>query len=179
MKNLIKNHEGQVTIEFIFAFSFTVIFLVFFLHYAFNYTIGYIAHYATFSASRAYLSHDIVSRSPGTSLSEARDYANKEFENYSLKSFGIKSSKGLQFNNPDNGFIYEYVGTYFSFSPPFVKKNDDGEDLEFLSESFLGKEPSRAECACRILERLQGFSCQGGDFDFSVEDEVTVYDNGC
>ena len=178
-KKIIKNHSGQVTIEFIFAFSFSVIFLVFFLHYAFNYTIGYISHYATYSASRAYMSHDFVSRNPGTSLQLAREYAQKEFDNYDLKSFGVKSENGLQFRDPEQGKIYEYVGTHYSFSPPFVQQNDEGENLEFLSESFLGKEPLTSECGCQILNRLGSPGCQGDEFDFSLNEEITIYDNGC
>ncbi len=182
MKKLHRNQSGQVTIEFIFAFSLSVMFLVFFLYFAFNFTVGYIVHYATYSASRAYLSHDIVSRTPGVSLREAKAHAQKEFDSYSLKSFGIKSKNGylLQFNDPDSDTIYEYVGALFSFKPPFSRQDANEQDLEYLSESFLGREPSRAECGCQILEHIDGFSCQGGDFDMKNQaGELTVYDNGC
>ena len=50
-----KNQSGQSTIEFIFCFVFAVSFILLVFNTSLNYVSGYVAHYATFMASRVYL----------------------------------------------------------------------------------------------------------------------------
>jgi L1 cell adhesion molecule like protein len=47
--------------------------------------------------------------------------------------------------------------------------------MKEIAESFLGKEPSRADCKCQTQMAL-GQPC---DREVDIREEVTVYDNGC
>lgn len=178
MKRVLRNNSGQVTIEFIFSFSIALIFLVFFLYFAFNFTVGYLAHYATYSASRAFLSHDIASRDSRLSMEEAIEHAKREFNNYGVNRFGLKSTNGIQFNLPGQVLAFEYVGSFFRFIPPFTTEDAEGKPHDFVSESFLGKEPTRGDCICQVLEQMDGVTCNNG-ISPSYDYEITVYDNGC
>jgi len=166
--------NGQSTIEFIFSFSFLLFFFLFFITTATNIGVGYLVHYATFKASRTYLSYDNGGDRFAV-LAAAEDEGRKVFDQFNLKAYGIKDGS-LSFNNPsDDDFIYEYVGAYYYFRPPFARLGTFQFDLEthFLSESFLGKEPSVGECECRVQEAL-GFNCEG-----EANADITLYDNGC
>ena len=54
-----KNEKGQSVIEFLMSFTLVVGLLMFFFKMALGYTNGYMVHYATFMASRAYLTNDV------------------------------------------------------------------------------------------------------------------------
>ena len=92
------------------------------------------------------------------------------------------------FGVPDAGFVvnevtgpmssseYLTVGT----STDFIQKIDvvgqiaGQQKLELVSESFLGKEPTRATCATRVCEAITGNSGS-----CSATSDFTLYDDGC
>jgi len=176
------NQSGQSTVEFIVSFIFGVslIFMVF--NSALNYSTGYLVHYATFMASRAYLVADSGTGTvdnPATSVgsAEAEEAANV-YNRYKLDIFKIGSDKFSINPLEDNGFPnsqYLTVGgrTMFEMNMDAVGKVLGQTKLEFVSESFLGHEPSRAQCANR--------SCVGitGNSSCTKEMDITLYDNGC
>jgi len=97
-----------------------------------------------------------------------------------FKTFSQLNLQGeLIIHTPESveGNIYEYVGGKLLFRPkiksigPFALP----ENFQLLSESFLGKEPSRAECRCQVNIAL-GEGCES---EVNVDKEVTVFDNGC
>lgn len=175
----VNNESGQSTIEFIFTFAFGVSIILMIFNSAMNYTTGYLVHYATFMASRVYLtaeSHTGTIGSSTPSLSGTVDLAQQTFNNYSLGIFNV-SAAGFAINQAGNVSPEEYptVGarTTFDVSIDALGKVAGQSKLELVSESFLGKEPTRAECASRVCFSLKNnTSC-------SNSDDITLYDNGC
>lgn len=176
MNQIKKKESGQSTIEFIFSFSFLLLFFIFFFAITINTGVGYLVHYAVFKASRNYLTYDSGSTDREEVLQQAASSATALFNNFHLSNYGIKNGV-LKFNHPqiDEGYIYEYVGLYYLFTPPFTSLGLFGlpKDFKLLSESFLGKEPSQSECRCSVQQAM-GYSCHS-----DINDDVTVYDNGC
>jgi len=176
------NQSGQSTIEFIVAFIFGVslIFMVF--NSALNYSTGYLVHYATFMASRTYLVADSGKgniSNPETSIgSTQEDEASQVYNKYRLDIFKIGSDTFKINPLDDNGFPdsqYLTVGgrTIFDMRIDAVGKILGQTKLELVSESFLGHEPTRAQCANRVCVGITGnSSCE------NVMD-TTLYDNGC
>lgn len=172
-----KNEKGQSTIEFIFTFAFGVgiIFLIF--NSAINYVTGYLVHYATFMASRTYL---VADRYTGTisdtqsSLNGARQLAEETYNRYMLKMF-----------NPDIGVTINEQGlspeeylttgaiTIFDMPMDLIGRIAGQSKLELVSESFLGKEPTRAQCANRVCYGITGAT------NCSNQMDITLYDDGC
>lgn len=175
----IKDQSGQSTIEFIFAFAFgvSIVFMVF--NTSLNYATGYLVHYATFMASRTYLVSDEnigqIESAPAPSAADAYSVYNQ----YRLDIFDIPSS-GFAINeqNP-NQTPAEYltVGARTIFEKPIdaLGRVVGGGNLTFVSESFLGKEPTRGQCAYRVCWSVTGEVCATGRAWF----DVTLYDNGC
>ncbi|MDH4466552.1 MAG: hypothetical protein QE271_00720 [Bacteriovoracaceae bacterium] len=181
LKKIKKNKQGgQSTIEFIIAFGIILFFTTFFMTTAINFAIGYLAHFATFKAGRTYLTADNSAPDLNAFIQNAQGYARTEFQKFNFASYGIKSGS-LQFNDPGlTTPIYHFVGAYFLFDPPF---NRIGTfkipiKLPFVSEAFLGKEPGRADCLCRI-QTVYGYPCEGMSYSKALNDEITIEDNGC
>ena len=171
------SQAGQSTIEFILCFSFGVSIILLVFNSAMNYTTGYLVHYATFMASRTYLTAELYGGNAGnTTTAKAESEARDTFDQYQLGVFDVPSS-ALNFNSPGNLNASEYllVGAYTSFT-----KNIDAlgqvtgqATLNYVSESFLGKEPTRAICLQRVCHAITGGNeCQSSD-------DFTVFDDGC
>lgn len=175
MKKLIKMQSGQATIEFILSFSFMLFFTLFFITIGVNLALGYVAHYAVYKSSRHYLTFDNGSASPSVLL-EAASSAESVFKDIQ-KELNLQGE--FKIHSPDSveGKIYEYVGANFLYAPrikamgPFALP----EGYKLLSESFLGKEPTRADCKCQTQLALN-YGCES---EVRTDEEVTVYDNGC
>ena len=177
MENCTKE-SGQSTIEFLLTFVFILGFIFFTLKVSFVYTNGYLVHYATYMASRAYMVVDIGSNQPSGSDGSARERALEVFKRFPLDKFIGGYDQNLKVNAPDNnGQSLDrnlYVGVYTDFShklglSPFAGSQ---REVKFRSESFLGREPTKAECLeriCRAMEIL------GGD----CQHHSTMFDNGC
>lgn len=175
MKN---NQHGQSTIEFIFAFAFgvSVVFMVF--NTALNYATGYLVHYATFMASRAYLVADTNLGQVGIATPPPANVAYEVYNQYRLDIFDIPTS-GFAINqqsSTQDPAEYLTVGARTLFERPIdaLGRVVGSGKLEFVSESFLGKEPTRAQCATRVCFAITGAECSG-----TSTYDVTLYDNGC
>lgn len=180
MKRKHKN-LGQSSIEFIMVFGISIGFFIIFLSLGINLTFGYIVHYATYDVSRAYLVIDnasqvVVDAQRNAATTAEGMVAFRGFTwNRILSSsyFRAEDITGFNFNQPDD-VIPEFVGVHYNYKR---RLSDSGfvtgtQRVEYTSESFLGKEPVRAECYERICERMDG-ACS------RLQDEVTVFDNGC
>lgn len=179
---MIKNNQsGQSTIEFIFTFCFgvSIIFMVF--NSALGYSTGYLVHYATFMASRVYLVSDSFTGSSSdtsSGLSQGIADATATYAKYRLDIFQIGTEK-FSINPVAGGGVdastYLLVGgkTKFEQKIDALGKMTGAAQLELVSESFLGHEPTRAQCASRVCTAVTGSSGCENTLD------VTLYDNGC
>lgn len=164
------NEQGQSTIEFILTFAFGVSLILMVFNSAVNYASGYLIQYATFMASRVYLTADKHTNNP---LEGADEKAREAFNIYNLNAF----VPNAQFNiNPaGDGAGALTVGAYTTFeqSIDVMGRIAGQQRLEMVSESFLGKEPPRAECAKRTCFGITQAETCSRDMD------MTLYDNGC
>ncbi len=172
MRPSIKNNKGQSTIEFIFSFSFAFFLIIYTLKVALNYTSGYMAHYATYMASRAYLTYE----NSGGGIDPAGLFANVTkpiFDDTKVtffnNNFEVEDSKLKIRRDPI------LTGVSFDWETPFstVGLFGGNQTLHMKSESFLGREPDRQECSnqtCQAARSGSSGSC-GRAF--------TLVDNGC
>jgi hypothetical protein len=175
-----KNSEkGQSTVEFILTFAFGVSLILVIFNTAMNFATGYLVHYATFMASRVYLTQDNFTGTVGNSapaLSGAEDKAKAAFNVYNLSIFNV-SNDSFKINPAGNtdASTYLTVGgvTTFELNIDILGKVAGSKKLEMTSESFLGKEITRAECASR--------TCYGITQSEACDDsyDITLYDDGC
>lgn len=167
--------SGQSTIEFLSAFVFVITLLFVYIKMAVNITNGYLVHYGTFIASRAYLvfdnNEDFVGSDGG-----AATKANEVFDSVVFNFEGSGTSKEVF--GPDEPNNPVYVGYVASFEQRFAFSNLMGgaEPIEFISESFLGREPSRSECVSQVVEAIKDavIDCEGAG-----RGHCTIGDNGC
>jgi hypothetical protein len=167
---------GQSTIEFIFTFAFgvSIIFLIF--TSALNHVTGYLVHYATFMASRTYLTGDYqigTVAAPQASLTGTAELANEVFKKYMLQIFNVTDFKINQADNNPSYYLTTGGATLFDLKMDVVGQITGQKKLELVSESFLGKEPTRAQCANRTCFGITGNSNCNNQMD------ITLYDNGC
>jgi len=172
---MIKDEKGQSTIEFLVSFIFVLSFFLTFFNLALNSTNGFLLHYATFMSSRAYLVHDNNSNTPNGGDGDAQAIATTVFENFNLGAF-LKADGGtsIKFHHPDSGKKAVYTGAVASYKDKFTASSFFGGDnpIEYVSESFLGREPTRGECSERVCRAMQ-------DIGASCELHITFFDNGC
>lgn len=178
MKN---NQSGQSTIEFIFTFVFgvSVIFMVF--NSALSYCTGYLVHYATFMASRVYLTSDNFNGGPDqpdSSILGAESDAEATYAQYKLDIFKVGSDK-FKINPMKSGGLdageYLLVGGRTMFEMPIdaLGKITGAAQVELVSESFLGHEPTRGQCGARTCMAITNTTTCTNQMD------ITLYDNGC
>ena len=166
------NESGQSTIEFLCTFAFVLATIIMFIKISLNSTNGYLVHYATYMASRAYLVNDKASASPSGGDGKAASVAKSTFKKIVPTLPGNGSVKVV---NGSKAIFRGFVATFkqkFSFSNIIRGRSD----MTFISESFLGREPTQAECAkqvCRALNLSIGAASE------SCPDHSTAYDNGC
>lgn len=168
--------RGQSTVEFIFTFIFIVGMLFLFLKIALIYTNGYFVHYVTFQASRAYMTYDTHAAIQGADAG-AKNQALAVFNSYPISPLLGESVGTLELKNPEEAGAYPiHSGAIYSYETTFGISDFLGGKipLKFVSESFLGREPVRIECAMRTCDAIKatGASCESFV-------EVTIFDNGC
>jgi hypothetical protein len=171
---VIKNDEGQSTIEFIVTFIFVISFFLTFFKLALNSTNGFLLHYATFMSSRAYLVSDINSNTAAGGDSAANQVAQKVFKEYQVTAFIPVGPTSVEINAPDTGKKSVFTGVIARYTDKFtVSKFFGGENnIQYVSESFIGREPTRGECSERVCKAMRDVGA-----DCSLH--VTFYDNGC
>jgi len=167
------NQNGQSTIEFILTFVFGLSLIFFVINSSLNHATGYLVHYATFMASRVYLTAD--SHTIG-SLNGSVEKAKESFEKYNLGIFKINSNnfKVNKVEDVRNRNENLTVGAYttFELTMDLIGQIAGQKKMELVSESFLGKEPTRAECAERVCYAISSEkNCENMD--------ITLYDDGC
>lgn len=172
------SQEGQSTVEFILTFAFGVSLILLIFNSAMNYATGYLVQYATFMASRVYLTADNHTGSIGSvgpSLSGSREKATEAYNNYNMSIFIPDGEFIINPAGATDASTYLTVGAYtkFQLSIDVLGKLTGQQKLEMVSESFLGKEPTRAECATRVCKAVTGQDSCDQNLD------VTLYDNGC
>lgn len=167
--------RGQSTIEFLMGFIIVFSMIFIFITMAFTITNGYLIHYLTFMASRTYLVFD---NNNLNSDSAAENSIRSDFPMTGLNAFipNFSSNNDIDFFHPRTHGPNLYVGVSVAFKQNFNLGNVLGglDPVTFRSESFLGREPTRADCLKRILSELDN-TCRGGNCDL----HMTVFDNGC
>ncbi len=170
----LKDQSGQSTIEFILTFSAAVGFIFLFLKMAMNFTDGYMVHHATFMASRAYLVDDQERDSTDEGDERAAAKAKLVFKSYMPETLvtGVDSSL-LKFNTPDTGTTKyrAFVGAFIKYSQRFSIGFVGGkESVNFISESFLGREPTRTESRVQTCEAIKLTGLTRCDVHVTLED---------
>lgn len=170
------NQKGQSTIEFILSFAFSVSLLFLLLRLALNYTEGYMIHYANFMASRAYLTYENNSNNPlggeGGAATLAETVLNKIYPIFDGE-FSVMSPR------QDSGHRNVFVGTRADFSRRFSVPMIVGtaDELNLVSESFLGRIPNKAECLERVCAAYAALGV--GNCGLNEAQHLTLADNGC
>jgi hypothetical protein len=187
--------DGQSTIEFILTFIFGLGIVFLFVNVAINYSAGYLVHYATFMGSRTYLTVDSHSSTEASTESAARNAALATFSRFRVSTLGVPSGSVLPGgSNGAPGFhVNSYVGmadpkdilyvgayTVFQRQMSMLPLVGGGDPVTYVSESFLGKEPSRLECWKRTCSAIMlGVSGAAAECPNPSEFDFTVFDNGC
>jgi hypothetical protein len=169
-----KYNKGQSTIEFVLTFTAAVGFIFLFLKMALNYTNGYMVHHATFMASRAYLVND-AERYEGPGAGDALGFkvAENVFKKYLPEGLVQDFDGKLEVNHPDTGMLSIFTGVWVKFSQVFSLGFVGGkEPVTFQSESFLGREPTRAETFFQVCAAIKTVTLGSCDI------HVTLDDNG-
>lgn len=180
MDNKFQNESGQSTIEFILTFVFGLSIVLVIFNTSINYATGYLVHYATFMASRVYLTGDTHTGTIGAtsiSYSEAEEKANAAFAAYNLGVMRVPN-ENFKINRADrisgsNENLTVGGRTTFELALDMIGRVAGQKKLEMVSESFLGKEPTRAECATRVCRAVTGADACDDTMD------VTLFDDGC
>lgn len=118
--------------------------------------------------------YDNNTNTPGGADTRAFNEAKKVFDSFNLPNFMPGGEPTLKVNHPGFGGKSVYVGTYAQFKQPFSIPNMFGGSapLNMTSESFLGREPTRATCVDRICRSM-------GESGGTCGKNTTFYDNGC
>lgn len=180
MKKLTQE-TGQATIEFILTFVFGLSLMLMIFNSAMNYATGYLVHYATFMASRVYLTSELHSGNYGSfdfAVRDAERDARAAFQQYNLGIFGVDESEFFVNTTSTNqtGSQFLTVGAYSRYTQrvDMLGRVTGNTELDLVSESFLGKEPPRVYCAERTCFAITGSeNCESADLD------ITLFDNGC
>jgi hypothetical protein len=168
---ILKNRKGQSTLEFIMTFSMVFAFFFLFLKTAMNYTDGYMVHYATFMASRAYLSVDPERQKAEEADEKVFEYSKLIFKKY-LPDGLIKGYDGVtKANSPDTAKYTPFIGLFTTYTTPFSLGVVGGTDLLTLrSESFLGREPIRDEVYSQICNAMRAVTGGGCNLQSTFDD---------
>ncbi len=175
MEQIKKNENGQSVIEFILTFTVITSMLFFFFRMALGFTNGYMVHYATFMASRAYLTNDnpLVTDRDGAALIKAKEIFKRLLPEGLITDFDGE----LKANDPESTQFKVFTGLYAEFHQVMSGGVVGGkEPVYHRSESFLGREPARDESLKQICKAISMVAGSGGEADCSVL--ATLDDNG-
>jgi hypothetical protein len=174
----VRNQQGQSTIEFIFTFAFGVSIIFVMFNSALNYATGYLVHYATFMASRSYLTQETYlgsSADTQSSMSNTAALGTQSYNKYMLQIFSVPSD-AFRVNPPGltpSEYLTTGATTIFDLKIDAIGRITGQTTLELASESYLGKEPTRAQCANRTCFAITGNTTCNNTMD------ITLYDDGC
>lgn len=148
-------------------------FMFLFLKTAVNYTDGFIAHYATFMASRSYLVIDPNQfNSADAGDSPAFNYAKDTvFKKYLINGLIQNYNGRLKVNSPETTSLKPFVGLYHEYTQRFSMGLIGGSDtVNFRSESFLGREPTRKEVYMQECAAISMITSEGCDVHATLDD---------
>ncbi len=173
-KNKFRQNSGQSTIEFLMTFTAAVGFIFVFLKMALNYTDGYMVHHATFLAARSYLVADADRDDIDEGDRLAKTTAERVFTSY-LPDGLIKGVTGgdLKENspNPTTTKFRAFVGLYIEYAQRFSIGFVGGKsNVNFRSEAFLGREPSRSESKQQVCAAIKSLGLSRCDVHVTLED---------
>jgi len=187
-----KRQSGQSTIEFLLTFMFALAFLFLFVNISVNYSAGYLVHYATFMASRTYMTADTSTANGGDQT--AKDEALKTLKRFRVSAVGVPADAvknccsntvdGFYINSAFNSSVSAplFVGAVSVFKKPlsYFRAIAGDTEIRYVSESFLGKEPVRHECWIRTCQAIN-LAVLGTTGTCATDDtaDITVFDNGC
>lgn len=174
----LESEEGQSSIEFLITLSIALGFLFSFFKMAMIYTNGYFVHYVVYQASRAYMVGERHSNTEDGSDGEAKTQAQAIFDSYKLPGIipgfdgTLTVEDPISHGNPQTNL---YVGVRTNFTQKLMIPGTTATiDIDMQSESYLGMEPTRAECffaTCGAMHEMgSGTQCN---------EHSTVADNGC
>lgn len=167
-----KNNKGQSTIEFIMTFTASVGFIFLFLKMAMNYTDGYMVHHATFMAARSYLvfdnNRDSIEEDDAQALTKAKDVFSRYMPEGLVPSVRPEM---LKENNPGISKFQSFVGLYVDYSQKFSYGFVGGKaPVRFVSEAFLGREPTRRESRDQVCKAIKDLGLGGCNVHVTLED---------
>ncbi|MFT6068886.1 MAG: hypothetical protein ACJAT2_003265 [Bacteriovoracaceae bacterium] len=172
----ILGNEGQSSVEFIISFIVVVGFVFMYVKVAMNFTNGYVVHYANYMASRALLVYEGNNNTPDGGDGAAKARALEVWKTYNIEGVlgNAAGSLSLEQRLPGSVTNTLFVGTVATYQDRFTIFGNVGstERLTFKTESFLGREPSIAECVERTCEAFT-------ELGISCGKNTTVIDNGC
>jgi len=141
---------------------------------AMNFTDGYMVHHATYMASRSYLVDDQERDAVEEGDERAMAKAKLVFTSYMPDSLvkGVDNSL-LKFNTPDTDVtkFRAFVGVFIKYSQKFSIGFIGGKELvNFTSESFLGREPTRTESRLQTCAAIKLAGLNKCDVHVTLED---------
>ncbi len=193
MKNVLKNSDGALTLDFLFALVIVMGMTCAFGIFTFALSIVETAQYAAFASSRAYFAGNI-------SQKQQKAYAEAKFNQLlskdKLRLFLRPSWVGLKPNWADFGPMYNvqdtrdvFEGTrvevnlkILAFSIPLLGTASKDAAYTTVITSFLGREVSDDECLQFNSERFKNIQKLSPSFSNNViieKDYATISDNGC
>lgn len=174
----LSEESGQSTIEFLFTMTIALGILFSFFKMAIVYTNGYLVHYVVFQASRAYMVGEGHSGQESASDLIASDRARSLFDSYNLPGIVHNFQSPLQIESPDDHRDSEtnlYIGVRTRYEENLMIPLSTAKiPLEMISESYLGREPTRAECFHQVCQAMRDVGSGAG-----CKIHSTVDDNGC
>jgi len=198
--NILKNSEGILTVDYMFAIVLAMGFMVILFSLSMTLTMVDVVQYMTFSSARVYaVAHD--------QQSTAKDHALDKFSQLYLDPRVrplFDKAKWFEIGEPNIGDLSddfpstnENRNTFYGVSVPFRAKmldikipfygstnnRDDGEGFSTEIHSFLGREPSTAECqqnfSAKRLEWLYQYYNDHPALRNNLQEYKNITDNGC
>lgn len=188
------NQNGSLTIDFVFAFILVMGFTMVLGFFAFSLSVVESVQYLTFSSSRDYFAGH-------TTQAKQTELAEKKFNELSktgsfntllrkdwfdVKINKIGNSGNVYGANASTNDIFEGVRTQVTvglleFNIPFLGSTEGDQKYETFLTSFLGREPSSAECMEVIDKRYNAIlnldEYRSGTINPSAY--MAIDDNGC
>lgn len=155
-----KNQKGQSVIEFLLTFTIVMGMLFFYFKMSLGFTNGYMIHYATYMASRSFLTSDSWDTNPdGKAFQKAQSVFKRLLPEGLINGFNGE----LKVNDPESVIFKVFTGVYADFNATYSVGIVGGKTPIFhRSESFLGREPTRLESTeqtCFAIARATKNGC--------------------
>lgn len=192
-----KNERGILTLDLVFALSLTLGGMIIVLALTLTFSSIEVAQYIAFSVSRAYYPAHI-------SQQKQEDLANRKYAQLTSKNsplramlrpgwfdvqlVGVGDFKSEYEDNitgsysPFDGAEVRIIAKLLSFNIPFFGRTSSSDSgLQTKVNSYLGREPSTAECKAMVEQRWQKIKANVGLGGFNIGDTgyYTIMDDGC